>query len=68
MVGVNNRNLGSFVTDVETVSYTHLLRTVDALIVAGHPLELVRQGDFVVAVEAVDHGKVNAEFIEYVGV
>ena len=44
------------------------LRTVDALIVAGHHLELVRQGDFVVAVEAVDHGKVNAELIEYVGV
>ena len=34
--------------------------SVDALIVAGHHLELVRQGDFVVAVEAVDHGKVNA--------
>ena len=41
---------------------------VDALVVAGHHLELVRQGDFVVAVEAVDYGKVNAEFIEYVGV
>ena len=39
------------------------LRTVDALVVAGHHLELVRQGDFVVAVEAVDHGKVNAATI-----
>ena len=45
-----------------------LLRAVDALVAAGHYLELVGQGDFVVVVEAVDHGKLDARLAEYIGV